>query len=103
MTRRNANIVSAIVVAMMLALSAYAWTVLPADARIPTHFGLNGNANAYGGKLQALLLVPLLTAGIAAVLYYLPYVIGAVGIVVVCTIYSYVVWRDDPKRVARSA
>lgn len=74
MTRKNAAYVSGIVVSLMLLLSAYAWIRLPDNVKIATHFGLSGNANGYGGKVQGLLLLPLLALGIAVLLYFLPYI-----------------------------
>jgi uncharacterized membrane protein len=53
-------LLSAFVLAMGL-LSAYAWLQLPNDIRIPVHWGINGQADRYGGKAQGLLMLPAIT------------------------------------------
>jgi immunity protein, SdpI family len=63
---------SAVVVGLMLALSAWAWTQLPADASIPIHWGIDGQANGYAPKLVGLLLLPAITIGIAALFAVIP-------------------------------
>jgi uncharacterized membrane protein len=72
MTRRSALVVSAVLVIVMLMVSAYAWTVLPDGRPIPTHFDAAGRPNGYGGKFTALLLLPLIGAGLSALMYVLP-------------------------------
>jgi uncharacterized membrane protein len=58
MNIRPMLIFSAIVVGLMLALSAWAWTQLPADASIPIHWGIDGQANGFAPKPIGLLLIP---------------------------------------------
>ena len=53
-------IVSFFVIAAMVALSAWAWTVLPPDARIATHWGLNEHPNGDMPKTIGLILAPAL-------------------------------------------
>lgn len=50
--------VVAAMLALMIAGSAYAWTVLPDGASIPVHFNAAGEADRYGGKAEALLMMP---------------------------------------------
>lgn len=57
--RPLAILVVASVVAM-LAISAWAWGQIPDDAQIPIHWGINGQADAYGPKWAGLLLTPAL-------------------------------------------
>jgi uncharacterized membrane protein len=72
MNVRPMLIYSAVVVGLMLALSAWAWTQLPADASIPIHWGIDGQANGYAPKLIGLLLLPAITIGIAALFAVIP-------------------------------
>ena len=51
-------IVSLGVVLLMLAASAYMWVNLPADAMLPDHFDIHGNANHFVGKTRAALFMP---------------------------------------------
>lgn len=66
-------IVEAVVAVLaMLALSAWAWAQIPANAQVPIHWGIDGRPNGYAPKEVGLLLLPVLTAGIAALLAVLP-------------------------------
>ncbi|MCC6142303.1 MAG: SdpI family protein [Candidatus Hydrogenedentes bacterium] len=49
--------------AVMLALSAFAWTAIPSDAKVPIHWNIRGEADGFGTKAAALLLLPAITAG----------------------------------------
>jgi len=71
MAFRRGLLWSSIIVVIMLALSAYAWVVLPADVRIPTHWGISGQPDAYGGKAEGLLLLPAISAGLALLLFFI--------------------------------
>lgn len=48
----------------MLILSAWAWWKLPADARVPVHWGLSGQPDRYGSKLEALGWAPLIVVAL---------------------------------------
>jgi len=74
MTRRNLTIVSAIGIGAMVVLGAWAWLGLPADAQVPIHWGADGQPNGYAPKTIGLFLVPLITAGVAAVFWVIPVV-----------------------------
>jgi uncharacterized membrane protein len=63
---------SAVIVAIMLALSAYAWVNTPPGSQLPIHWNAAGEVDGYGGKFTALLLLPLTTAGIALLLAAVP-------------------------------
>ncbi len=60
--------VSFLLVLAMLAASAYAWTVIPADVRIVTHWSADGQPNGYAHKPFALLFGPALAAGLSLIL-----------------------------------
>lgn len=55
---------SAIMIALMVGLSAWAWRQLPADASIPVHWNAAGQVDRYGGKAEGLLLLPAVSIGI---------------------------------------
>ncbi|HEY8339817.1 MAG TPA: DUF1648 domain-containing protein [Egibacteraceae bacterium] len=72
MNRRPGLIGSAIALAVMLAASAWAWPQLPADARVPVHWGLDGTPDRYGGKVLGLLGLPAIAIGVALLLAVVP-------------------------------
>lgn len=69
---RPALIASAAMLAVMGIASLYAWIALPADARIPVHWGLDGMPNRFGGKAEALLLQPAIAVFSTALFALLP-------------------------------
>ncbi len=72
MDRRRLVIFSAVVIGAMLLLSTWAWLSLPADAQVPIHWGLDGQANGFADKTIGLFLVPLITIGLAALMWVIP-------------------------------
>jgi uncharacterized membrane protein len=64
MNRRPAVIASAVAIIAMLVVSAWAWPQIPDGARVPIHWGIDGQPNGWAPKWVALLITP----GIAAVL-----------------------------------
>jgi uncharacterized membrane protein len=72
MTRKILAIASALVVATMLVVALAVGSTLPADLPLPTHWGLDGQADAYSDKWTALMLPPAITAGISLLFYFLP-------------------------------
>jgi Predicted integral membrane protein len=72
MVRRRLIIFSAIVVGAMLVLDASAWIALPADAQVPIHWGPDGQVDGYASKTVGLLLLPLVTLGVATLLWVIP-------------------------------
>lgn len=63
---------SGAMIAAMFAVTAWAWGQFPADAQLPVHWGLSGEADRYGGKGEALLVVPVLALVLTAVFTVLP-------------------------------
>jgi uncharacterized membrane protein len=74
MDRRRLTVFSAIVIAAMAVVSAWAWLALPADAQVPIHWGPSGAPDGWAGKTIGLFLLPLVTIGIAALLWVIPVV-----------------------------
>lgn len=64
---------SLLTVALMSGLAAWVWVKLPANATIPVHWNWRGEIDRYGGKWEGLALLPLITLGLALLLYVLPY------------------------------
>jgi uncharacterized membrane protein len=65
-------IFSGAVVGAMTVLSAWAWTQLPAGAQVPIHWGLDGRVDGYAPREIGLFMLPLITAGVAALLAVIP-------------------------------
>jgi uncharacterized membrane protein len=61
-----------IAAAAMLGISGWAWGQVPAGAQIPIHWGPGGEPNGYASKEVGLLLLPLLSLGVAALLAFVP-------------------------------
>jgi len=72
MNRRGLVIFSSVVVGALLVLSAWAWLRLPADAEVPIHWGPSGQVDGYASKTVGLFLMPLVTLGVAALLWVIP-------------------------------
>ena len=72
MSIRLPLIMSLLLVAAMAALSAWAWNAIPPTAQIPIHWGMNGEANGFAGRDQALLMAPFLTLGLALLFAVIP-------------------------------
>jgi uncharacterized membrane protein len=58
-----------LVLAMFLAAAAV-WRYVPDS--VPVHFGLNGEANRYGGKLEGVLSLPIVALGVLVLLKLAP-------------------------------
>lgn len=61
---------AALVVALMVALSVWAWPQAP-DV-IATHWGADGRPDGFGSKALGLLLLPVITAGLALMFEVIP-------------------------------
>ncbi len=59
-----------VILAAMLAAAAWVWPSAP--DRIPVHWNIAGEPDRYGGKVEGLLLVPLLAMGLYVLLRVLP-------------------------------
>jgi len=72
MNRRPAAITSGAIVLFMLAVSAWAWPQIPDGARVPIHWGIDGQPNGWAPKWVALLITPGIAAVVAIVLGVIP-------------------------------
>jgi uncharacterized membrane protein len=52
--------------------SAWAWVQLPSNTTFPIHWGLAGTPDRYGGKFEALALLPLVTLAVVGLFLVLP-------------------------------
>lgn len=71
LTRRVALVASALTLLVLFALSAWVWTAIDGD-RIPVHWGISGQPDRYGGKFEALMILPLVSAGLIALFIAIP-------------------------------
>ena len=72
MTKKRLSIASVIVVLVMVAVAAWVGSVLPADTRLPTHWGMDGEPDALSDKWTALLMPAVIAGGISALMHFLP-------------------------------
>jgi len=72
LNRRGPAIFSAVVIGILVVVSAWAWISLPADAQVPIHWGVDGQANGYASKTIGLFLLPLTIAGVSALFWVIP-------------------------------
>lgn len=67
-------LISTLVIVFMFGFSAWAWLQLPADASIPVHWNAAGIADRYGGKVEGLLVLPLVSIGIVLLFILIRYI-----------------------------
>jgi uncharacterized membrane protein len=72
MNLRLPLLLSFVVVALMAAISAYAWVVLPPDAQLATHWGLDGKVNGHMGKTMGLIVVPAIALLVTLLIAVVP-------------------------------
>lgn len=63
---------SAGALALMFAVSGWAWVQLPAGAQIPVHWNAAGEVDGYGSKFVGLLLLPLVSVGLVGLFALIP-------------------------------
>jgi len=63
---------SAAILTIMLGASLYGWTILPEGAEFPVHWNAAGEVDGYGGKFEALLMMPLITIPLILLMVFLP-------------------------------
>ena len=68
---QNLWIASGIVVALLFAVSLWAWFQIPAGAQVPVHFDINGNPDRYGSPFVGFFLLPIVLA----------FTVGLIGLV----------------------
>jgi uncharacterized membrane protein len=72
MTRKYLGIASLIMALALLAVALAVGSRLPAEMRLPTHWGISGHPDRFSGKWPALLLPAVMTAVISLFFWFLP-------------------------------
>lgn len=72
MDLRAPLVISGLLIGGMLAVSAWAWPLIPQTAEIAVHFDLDGNANGWMRRDVALLFAPVTACIVAAAFAVLP-------------------------------
>jgi uncharacterized membrane protein len=72
MSLRTPLIVSFLLIAAMVAISAWGWIAIPAHAQIVTHWDIYGRPNGYMPKIFGLLMAPIVAAVLIAFFALLP-------------------------------
>lgn len=72
MNRNIVAVAAMLVTGTLLVAALVAGSSLPADARLPVHWGIDGMPDRFAPKWQALLLPVAITAGVSALFYWLP-------------------------------
>jgi uncharacterized membrane protein len=65
-------LVSGAIVLIMFAISAYVWTQIPAGESVCTHWNAAGECDDYGSKFVGILLMPIITVGLAGLFALIP-------------------------------
>lgn len=71
---RRTFILSLVLCALMGAVTLFAWDRIPAGARLPVHWGIDGQPDDWAPKEIALLIVPALAVALSLVFVVLPFV-----------------------------
>lgn len=66
MSTRNPLIASAMLIVVMIALSAWAWSAIASGAQLPVHWDVQGHANGFASKPVALGFAPVLALVLTA-------------------------------------
>ncbi len=72
MNYRPMLIINLALVAAMAGFSAWAWNQMADTASIPIHWNLEGRADGFGSKAQALMLMPALLFGVTLLMRIVP-------------------------------
>jgi uncharacterized membrane protein len=71
-SRISLALASALVVVTMLGVAYAVGSSVPGDLPLPTHWGIDGEPDAFSDKWTALLLPAFITAGLSLLFYFLP-------------------------------
>lgn len=69
-------IATCVVAGVLFAASAVLWNQFPDNDQFPVHFGIDGQPNRYGSKIEALLYVPAMTLFIGIIFSLAPLLKG---------------------------
>lgn len=65
---------SAVIIAIMVAVSGWAWTQVPAGTQVPIHWNAAGEPDNYGNKFMGIFLMPLVALGVVLLISLIPYI-----------------------------
>ncbi len=65
-------ILSGLFIALALVLAGLGWLGTDATTQIPVHWGIDGQPDRYGGRLEAFFLLPAIMAGLSVLFAILP-------------------------------
>lgn len=74
MKPRTLLVITVIAFLITVGVSAWAWGQIPDSARVPIHWGLNGQPNGWAPKWVALAIMPITILVIGGILAGLPYI-----------------------------
>lgn len=74
MKPRTLLVITAIAFLVAAGVSAWAWGQIPSDARVPIHWGLNGQPNGWAPKWVALTIMPITILVIGGIFAVIPYI-----------------------------
>lgn len=68
--------INLLLLALLAAVTAYAFVAVPADAILPVHWGPDGQADRFAGRTEAFLMMPVIVLAMcglfAAIVRYMP-------------------------------
>lgn len=67
-------LVTVLVLAIMLGVSAWAWLKVPAGTQVPIHWNAAGEPDDYGNKFIGIFLLPIVTLGISIIFTLVRYI-----------------------------
>ena len=72
LSMRRVLLLSAGVVLVMLAISSYVWTQIPAGEQVCVHWNAAGECDGYGSKFVGIFLMPIVVAGMVGMFTLIP-------------------------------
>jgi uncharacterized membrane protein len=72
MNRKNLGIASAALVLLLLVVALAVGSSLPAELRLPTHWGISGRPDQFSGKWVALLMPAAMAGSVSLLFWFLP-------------------------------
>ena len=72
MNLRPLLITNGVLIAAMAGMSAWVWQSIPDGAQLPLHWNLDGQADRFGSKIQALVFLPAIALLVTLVMWGVP-------------------------------
>ena len=72
MTRKTVGLAAILTIVTLTAASIVGGSMMPEGIRLPTHWGINGEPDAFADKWTALMLPPAIVAAVSLLFYFLP-------------------------------